>query len=69
MNSINFDLNECNFSDEANNSKDGLGKSRDASGRAGTYKVTKLPHCFTMECNYANGLRVNHIKPRMNLIT
>ena len=69
MNSINFDLNECNFSDEANNKKDGKGMGRDASGRAGTYRVTKIPHCFTMECNYATGTRVNHLRPRINVMT
>lgn len=40
---------------------------RDASGRAASYKATKLPHCFTMECNYATGVRNNTLKPRMDI--
>ena len=67
MNCINFDLQESNFSDEANNKKDGKGMGRDASGRAATFRVSKLPHCFTMECNYATGVRNNTLKPRLDL--
>ena len=40
LNCVNFDLQECNFSDEANNKKDGKGMGREASGRAATYKIT-----------------------------
>lgn len=40
---------------------------RDSSGRAATFKVTQLPHCFTMECNYATGVKNNCLKPRLNL--
>lgn len=67
LNCVNFDLQECNFNDEANNKKDGKGMGRDASGRAATFKITGLPHCFTMECNYATGARTNTLKPRIDL--
>ena len=40
---------------------------RDASGRAATFKATLIPHCFTMECNYATGVKTNNLKPRLNL--
>jgi hypothetical protein len=68
MNSINFDLKECNFSDEANNKSDGLGEGRDGSGRAAIFRMTNLPHCFTMEGHYATGLRLNTLKPRFDLV-
>lgn len=40
MNSVNFDLEESNFSDESNNKKDRKGMGRDGSGRAATYRLT-----------------------------
>ena len=40
LNSVNFDLKECSFSDEKNNIKDGKGFGRDGSGRAGIFKET-----------------------------
>ncbi|CDW82706.1 zinc carboxypeptidase family protein [Stylonychia lemnae] len=67
MNSINFDLSESNFSDESNNKKDGKGMGRDSSGRAATYRLTQIVHSFTMECNYATGMRNNTLKPRLDL--
>lgn len=69
LNSVNFDLKESNFSDEKNNGNDGKGKSREGSGRAAVYKLTGIPHCFTLECNYATGVRINPLKPRFDLTT
>lgn len=67
LNSVNFDLVESNFSDESNNVVDKKGDSRNSSGRATIYRETGLPHCFTLECNYCSGVRLNILKPRFDL--
>lgn len=53
------------------NAKDKNGQSREGSGRVAINKDAKirLVHCYTLESNYHNGRRVNHIAPRMNKIT
>jgi hypothetical protein len=38
--------------------------SREGSGRVGIYKDTNLPHCYTLECNYQSGKRINHLFPK-----
>ena len=61
LNSLNFDFLECNFSEK-------LG--RESSGRVGIMKACgELPNCYTLECCFASGRRVNHICPKLNLIT
>ena len=67
LNSVNFDYKECNFNDVDNNKKDLKGDSREGSGRASIYKLTGLPLCYTMEGNYAVGLRINTLQPRFNM--
>ena len=61
MNSLNFDFGECCFSDKmmtVKDKKDGL--SREGSGRVGIMRATDgLPNCYTLECNYASGKRIN----------
>jgi len=67
MNSLNFDFVECSFSEKMMNvrdKKDGL--SREGSGRVAIYKATQLPHCYTLECNYQTGRRINHLAPKFN---
>ena len=67
MNSLNFDFNECSFSEKMMNvvdKKDGL--SREGSGRVAIMKATNLPNCYTLECNYASGKRINHLFPKTN---
>ena len=59
MNCLNFDMNECNFSEKIMNIKDKNGLSREGSGRVAIYKDTNLIHCYTLECNYHNGRRIN----------
>lgn len=62
MNSLNFDFVECSFSEKMMNVKDKKdGLSREGSGRVSIYKATELPHCYTLECNYAGGRRINHL--------
>lgn len=68
LNSVNFDFKESNFNDESNNAADGKGKGRDGSGRAVVFKETAVPHCFTMECNYATGLRTNTLNKRFDIV-
>ncbi len=67
LNSVNFDYKECNFNDVDNNKKDLKGDSREGSGRASIFKLTGLPFCYTMEGNYAVGLRINTLQPRFNI--
>ena len=33
------------------------------------YQATGIAHCYTIECNYHNGKKINHIPSKMNLIT
>ena len=68
LNSANFDINECNFSEKIMNAKDKNGLSREGSGRVSINKDAqiRLVHCYTLESNYHNGRRVNHLAPRTN---
>jgi len=62
LNCVNFDLRECNFNDLDNNKKDKKGDSRASSGRATIFRETgngDVPYCFTLEGNYATGIRIN----------
>jgi len=66
-NSLNFDFVECSFSEKMMNcrdKKDGL--SREGSGRVAIYKATGIPLCYTLECNYASGRRINHLSAKLN---
>lgn len=67
MNSLNFDFIECSFSDKmmtVKDKKDGL--SREGCGRVSIMKLTGLANCYTLECNYASGRRINHLAPKLN---
>lgn len=70
LNSVNFDLRECNFDDASNNKKDRKGDSRASSGRATIFRETGnggVVYCFTLEGNYATGLRINTLQPRFDI--
>jgi hypothetical protein len=70
MNSLNFDFAECSFSEnlmKCRDAKDGL--TREGCGRVSIMKATGLPNCYTLECNYASGPRINTIAPKINLKT
>jgi hypothetical protein len=70
LNSLNFDFMECSFSDKlmgCKDKKDGL--TREGCGRVSIMKATELPNCYTLECNYASGKRVNHISAKLNSLT
>ncbi len=66
MNSLNFDMNECNFSEKIMNIKDKNGMSREGSSRVAIHKDSGgLIHCYTLECNYHNGRRINFLSPKL----
>ncbi len=66
MNSLNFDFVECSFSEKMMNCKDKKdGLSREGSGRVAMYKATGNPLCYTLECNYASGRRINHLSTKL----
>ena len=70
LNSLNFDFAECSFAEKLMSVKDkGCGLSREGSGRVGIYKATGLVHCYTLECNFQTGRRVNHLTPKINVAT
>lgn len=66
MNSLNFDFAECSFSEKLMSVKDrGCGLSREGSGRVALYKATGLVMCYTLECNFQTGRRINHLTPKI----
>lgn len=65
LNCLNFDFIECSFSEQMMSVKDKQdGLSREGSGRVGVYKATGGAMCYTLECNYATGRRINHLAPK-----
>lgn len=70
LNSLNFDFVECSFSEKMMNVKDKKdGLSREGCGRVALYKATDNPLCYTLECNYATGRRINHLSAKLNKAT
>ena len=70
MNSLNFDFMECSFSDKmmhCKDKKDGL--SREGCGRVSIGKLTSIPNCYTLECNYASGRTINRLTPKIDKAT
>lgn len=65
MNCLNFDMNECNFSEKIMAVKDRNGLSRDGSSRVALQRATGITHCYTLECNYHNGKRINTLAPKL----
>lgn len=66
MNSLNFDFAECSFSEKLMSVKDkGCNLSREGSGRVALYKSTGLVMCYTLECNFQTGRRINHLTPKI----
>ena len=65
MNCLNFDMNECNFSEKIMAVKDKNGLSRDGSSRVALQRATGITHCYTLECNYHNGKRINTLAPKL----
>jgi len=70
MNSLNFDFQECAFSEKMMNCKDRKdGLSREGAGRVAIYKMTELPNCYTLECHYVTAKRINTISERQDIKT
>lgn len=68
LNSLNFDFQECSFSEKLMVVKDGgSGLSREGCGRVGIYKATGLINSYTLECHYQTGRRINTLTPKLNL--
>jgi hypothetical protein len=70
LNCLNFDFQECNFSEKLMTVKDnGNGLSREGCGRVGIYKATGLANAYTLECHYQTGLRLNTLTQKVNKVT
>jgi hypothetical protein len=46
--------------------KDKSGNSKEGSGRVALYRLSRMPHCYTLECNYYNGKVTNILYPVKN---
>ncbi|CDW91598.1 UNKNOWN [Stylonychia lemnae] len=70
LNCLNFDFAECSFAEKLMSVKDrGCGLSREGSGRVALYKACGLINCYTLECNFQTGRRINHLTPKINVAT
>jgi hypothetical protein len=70
MNSPWFEYKGCDFSLKGMSGKDKRdnGLTKDGSGRVGIYKATGCSHCYTLECNYNEGLATNFIPNCTNVL-
>ncbi|EAS00690.3 zinc carboxypeptidase family protein (macronuclear) [Tetrahymena thermophila SB210] len=60
-----FEFDLCNFTERNMYSKDKSdGLSKEGSGRVALYKQTKIPFCYTLECNYNSPNNINTMYPR-----
>jgi len=69
---VNFDVSCCGFNDAVNNKSDKKGDSRSSSGRATIFRETgsgDVVYCFTLEGNYATGLKINTLQTRFDTTT
>ena len=69
MNCLNFDMQECNFSERIMAVKDRNGQGRDGSSRVALAKATGLTYCYTLEFNYHSGRRINTLAPKYHRAT
>jgi hypothetical protein len=68
MNSLNFDFEECNFTEKLMLKKDKKGVSREGAGRVAIHRECPgLVHSYTLECNYCCGVKLNRIEERFDL--
>ena len=63
MNHTHFDFYQCSFKEANMYRKDRGGASREGCGRVALFKSSKIPHCYTLECNYNDGKLINNIYP------
>ncbi len=71
MNTLNFDFEECNFTEKLMLKKDknpqplSDTKSREGAGRVAIHKECgNLIFSYTMECNYCCGIRINSLEAK-----
>ncbi len=68
MNTMNFDFDQCNFTEKLMLKKDKKGVSREGAGRVAIHRLCPgLVHSYTLECNYCCGGKVNTIMERFDL--
>jgi hypothetical protein len=68
MNTLNFDFQECNFTEKLMLKRDKKGVSREGAGRVAIYRECPgLVHSYTLECNYCCGAKLNKLEERFNL--
>ena len=67
LNSIDFDYNQCSFSQSNMKVKDKhSGLSREGSGRVAIWKETSIANSYTLECHYSIGVNKNELTQFMN---
>ncbi len=78
LNCLNFDYVECLFSVEDKNEEQGSQavaaplyseNNKQGCGRVCFYQDLGIINSYTLECNYQTGKRLNHINPRVDLMT
>ena len=68
MNTLNFDFEQCNFTEKLMLKKDKKGVSREGAGRVAIHRECPgLVHSYTLECNYCCGGKLNKIMERFDL--
>ena len=69
LNSLNFDFDDCNFSENIMAIKDKVvGLSREGSSRVAIYKETLLPNCYTIEASFHGSKKLNPIPTKRNAV-
>jgi len=69
LNSVNFEFNECNFTEANMKVKDKAdGLSREGSSRVAIYRETLLPNCYTIEASFQGSKRMKSLPPKYNRI-
>lgn len=67
INSLNFNFDDCNFSEGNMIIKDRIsGLSREGCGRVAIYKETSLVNCYTIEASFHAAKKLNFIPPKYN---
>ena len=67
LNSLNFDMADCNFTESNMCVKDRLdGLSREGSSRVAIYKETNLPNCYTIETSFQGSKKLNTLASKLN---
>lgn len=68
MNTMNFDFDECNFTEKLMLKKDKKGVSREGAGRVAIHRECPgLVYSYTLECNYCCGYKLNKVEERFDI--